>query len=57
MKTKLNSKQFGGTFSTLKFDEKSFFTSVGLTPYWVYKATTAIHADSPGVYNSDKVLN
>ena len=30
---------------------------MGLTPYWDYKATNAIHADRPGVYTSDKILN
>ena len=30
---------------------------MGFTPYWDYKPTNAIHADSPGVYTSDKVLN
>ena len=43
---------------TLRFDEKSFFnTLLGFTPYWDYKPTNAIHADSPGVYTSDKILN
>ena len=41
----------------LSFDEKSFFnTSLGFTPYWDYKPANAIHADSPGVYTSDKFL-
>ena len=26
------------------------------TPYWDYKPTNAIHADSPGVYTSDKII-
>ena len=57
METKLILTRFGGTFGTLRFDEKSFFgTLLGLTPYWDYKPTNAIHADSPGVYTSDKIL-
>ena len=27
------------------------------TPFWDYKPTNAIHADSPGVYTSYKILN
>ena len=27
------------------------------TPYWDYKPTNALHADSPGAYTSDKILN
>ena len=58
MKTKLILKQFGGTFGTLRFDERSFFnTLLGFTPYWDYKPTNAIHADSPVEYTSDKLLN
>ena len=35
---------------TLRFDKRSFFhTLLGFIPYWDYK--------SPGVYNSDKILN
>ena len=50
--------RFGSTFGTLRFDEKSFFnTLLGFTPYWDYKPTNAIHADSPGVYTNDKILN
>ena len=30
---------------------------MGFTPYWDYKSTNAIHANSPGVYTSDKVLS
>ena len=37
--------------------KKNFNTSLGFTPYWDYKPTTAIHADSPGVSSCDKVLN
>ena len=30
---------------------------LGFTPYWDYKPTTAIHADSQGLYTSEKILN
>ena len=30
---------------------------MGFTPYWDYKPTNAIHAGSPGVYTSDKILS
>ena len=34
MKTKLILKRFGGTFGTLRFDEKSLFNTLsGFTPY------------------------
>ena len=47
----------GLTFGTLRFGEKSFFrTLLGFDPYWDYKPTNAIHADSPGVYSNDKVF-
>ena len=38
---------------------KSLFsnTFLGFTPYWDYKPTNAIHADSPGVYTSDENSN
>ena len=51
--------RFDNTFGTLRFDKKSFFhTLLGFTPYWDYKPTNAIHADSSGVYTSDKnILN
>ena len=49
--------RFASTFGTLKFDENSFFhTILGFHPYWDYKPTNAIHADSPGVYTSDKII-
>ena len=58
MKTNLILKCFGGTFGTLKIDEKSFLnTLLGFTPYWDCKPADAIHADSPGVYTSDKIVN
>ena len=51
-------KGFGGTFGTLRFDEKSLFnTLLGFTSYWDYQPANAIYADSPGVYTSDKNLN
>ena len=50
--------RFGGNFGTLRFDEKSFFnTLLGFTPYWDYKPNNSTHADSSGVYTSDKILN
>ena len=49
--------RFGSTFGTLRFDKKSFFhTILKFEPYWDYKPTNAIHADSPGVYTSDKII-
>ena len=30
---------------------------MGFTPYWDYKPTNAIHADSSGVCTSEKILN
>ena len=58
MKTKLILKRFGGTVGTFNFDEKSFFSILlSFTPFWDYKPTNAIHADSPGKYTTDKTLN
>ena len=58
MKTKLLLTRFGGTFGTLRFDKKCFSNTLrAFTPYWVYKPTNAIHADSSDVYTSDNVLN
>ena len=55
--TKLVLTRFGGTFGTLRFDEKKFFiTLLGFTPYWVYKLTNAIYAVSSCVYTSEKFL-
>ena len=57
MKTKLTFTRFGGTFGTLPFFEQFFLNALlGFTPHWVYKRTNAIHADSPGVYTSEKIL-
>ena len=48
--------RFGGTFWVLRFDKGSIFNVLlGFTPYWDYKLTIAIHADSPGVYTSQKI--
>ena len=48
MKTKLNLKHFGGTFGTLRFDGKSFFDTLRkFEPYWDYKPTNTIPAESP----------
>ena len=57
MKTKLVLKRFGGTFGTLRFDEKDKMKILGCAPYWDYKPTNAIHAVSPGVHTIDKILN
>ena len=55
IKTKLVLTRLGSTFGTLRFDEKSFFnTFLGFIPFLDYKPSTAIHADSPGVYISEK---
>ena len=56
-KVKLILTRFSSTSGTLRFDEKSFFhTLLGFDPYWDYKPTNAIHADTPGVYTSDKII-
>ena len=56
-KVQLILTRFGSTFGTLRFDKKSFFhTLLGFTPYWDYKPTNAIHADSSGVYTKDKII-
>ena len=50
--------RFGGAFGTLRFDKHSFLNIfLGFTPYWDYKSTNAIHADSKGVYTNDKILS
>ena len=33
------------------------YTFLSFTPYWDYKPTNAIHADSSGVYTNNKNLN
>ena len=47
------------SFGALRFDKQSFFhTLLKFEPYWDYKPTNAIHADSPDVYTSDtNILN
>ena len=58
MKTKLVLTRFRGTFGTLRSDDESFFYNLlGFIPFWDYKPTIAVHADSPVVYTSDKILN
>ena len=58
MKTKLTLPCFGLTFGTLKFGERSLLKfSLGFTPFWDYKPTNAVRADSPEVYTSGKILN
>ena len=49
--------RFASTFGALRLDKNSVFgTLLGFEPYWDYKPTNAFHADSPGVYASDKIL-
>ena len=56
-KVKLILTRFGSTFGTLRFDKKTFIhTLIKFEPYWDYRPTNAIHADSPGVYTSDKII-
>ena len=58
MKTKLILSPLGSPFETLSFVKTSFFpTLLKFEAYWACKLTNAIHADSPGVYTSDKILN
>ena len=58
MKKNLILTCFGSTFGTLRFLEySSFKTVLAFTPYWADEPTNAIHADSPGVYTSEKLLN
>ena len=58
MKTKLILKRSGGLFGTLSLMKNRF-----LTIYCIFRhigfmnVLNAIHADSPGVYNSEKILN
>ena len=41
----------------MRFDEKFYFSNLlGSTPYWDYKPTNAIRADSPVVYTSDNFI-
>ena len=55
-KTILISTGFEGTFGTLRFNEKSFFsTFLGFDSYWDYNPTNAIDADSRGVYIFEKI--
>ena len=57
MKTKFILKRFGGTFGTLRFDERSFFKSLlHFTPYWDHKPLGFFHGDRPSVYTSDENL-
>ena len=57
MKTKLILTRFGSIIGTLRFNEKSFFhLLLHFTPYWDYKPTNAIHANSPSVYTSDNIF-
>ena len=50
--------RFGENLGTLRSNEKSFFNTLfAFTPYWDYKPTNAVHADSPVVFTSDKLSN
>ena len=40
-----------------KLMKKFFSTLLGCISYWAYKPTSAVLADSPGVFTSDKNLN
>ena len=57
-KTKFILTHFGSTFGTLRFDKRSFFsTLLGFTTYWVYKPTNALLSDGHGLHTSDKTSN
>ena len=57
LKTKLILTRSGSTFGTLRFVEKSVFsTFLGFISYWNYKPTNATLADRPGVYTVDKLF-
>ena len=57
-KTQIVSTRFCATFGVLRLDKKSFFSSLlGFTPFWDYKQTNAVHADSPRVYTGEKKVN
>ena len=57
MKIKLNLTRFGGIFGRLTFDKKSCLKALmGFTPFWDYKPTNTIRAETPGVYISEKIL-
>ena len=58
VKTELILTRFGRTFGMLRIDKKMFtHTLLKFEPYWDYKPTNAIHADSHYVYTSEKILN
>ena len=59
MKTKPILKRFGGSFGTLRFDEKSFFQTLSNyppPPQWNNKPTNEIHADFLDVFTSEIVM-
>ena len=57
MKTNRILTGFAGTFGWLRFNGRTVFnTFLGITPYWEYKPTNAILADSPGVNASKKII-
>ena len=58
MKPKIISTRFNVTFGILMFDEKSFFSIlIGFKPFWDYRPTKAIHADSSGYLTSENIMN
>ena len=58
MKTKPILKRFGGTFGTLRLDEKSFlYTLLGLLRFWNKKSTNARRVDSPAVSTNQMILH
>ena len=58
MKKKHVLTRFVSTFGNLRFDETSFFNNLlEFTPIWDYQPTNAIHAENPGVFTSETVLN
>ena len=57
LKMELTLFRFSGTFGTLRFDDKSaFYNLLGFTSFWQHISIFPIHADSPGVYTSEKFL-
>ena len=58
LKTKLILTRFSGNFEMLSFDQTSFLNFLlGFIPFWDYKPTNAIHAESSGEHKSDKFFN
>ena len=50
--------RFVSTFGTKDLKINRILKNLlGYAPHWGFKPTFAVHADSPGVYTSEKVLN